>query len=124
MARLTNVSKLKRADDPKTLQGLLEKSGTTALRDPYVLFDWDASEGGNFQAGYAIIYPGCRTGGHHHEDVEEVYHVVSGSGVMHIGDESFEVNSGDTWIVPLHLEHWTENLGNRPLEVFWILVKV
>ena len=124
MAKIKNVSDLQRASDGKSLKALLEKSGVNSLRDPYIIFDWDDSESKNFQAGYAIVYPGCRTGGHAHEDVEEVYHVVSGTGMMHIGDESFEIGPGDTWIVPLHQDHWTENLGNRALEFFWILVKV
>lgn len=120
----TNVSKLERATDSKSLDAVLKVVDTNKVRDPYILFDWQESEGQNFQAGYAILYPGCRTGGHEHTDVEEVYYVVNGSGVMHVGNDSFDVGPGDTWIVPRYQFHWTENPGNTPLEMFWILVKI
>ena len=39
---------------------------------------------------------------------------------MHIGDEEFKVGPGDTWVVPIHNQHWTDNPGNIPLQMFWI----
>ena len=124
MAKKSNFLEMEIASDAKSLTAALDKAETNKVRDPYVLFDWDSSEGKNFQAGYAILYPGCRTGGHDHDDVEEVYHAINGSGIMHIGEESFEFGPGDTWIVPRYQFHWTENTGNRPIELFWILIKV
>ena len=124
MVKQANIRKLARAGDSKSLAAVILKAETTTIRDPYILFDWDDSEGKRFQAGYAILYPGCRTGGHEHTDLEEVYHVVSGNGVMHVGDDAFEVGPGDTWIVPLNQYHWTENTGNLPLNMFWIVIKV
>ena len=120
----TNISRLDRASDPKSLEAALKIAETNKVRDPYILFDWEDSEGKNFQAGFAILYPGCRTGGHEHDDVEEVYYVVNGSGVMHVGEDTFEVAQGDTWIVPRHQYHWTDNPSNTPLQMFWILVKI
>lgn len=124
MIKKTNVENLERAKDSKSLYALLQKAETNKVRDPYIFFDWTDSEGGKFQAGYSVLYPGCRSGGHEHNDAEEVYFVVSGSGVMHIGDESFEICAGDSWVVPLYLHHWTDNPGNNPLELFWIVVKL
>ena len=124
MAKKISLSDLDLAADAKSLKAALEKADTNKVRDPYILFDWDDAEGKNFKAGYAVLYPGCRTGGHEHDDVEEVYHVVNGKGNMYVGDESFAFEPGDTWIVPRFKHHWTENTGNRPIEMFWILIKV
>jgi mannose-6-phosphate isomerase-like protein (cupin superfamily) len=124
MRKNINVRKLDRSADGKSLAAVLKKADTTTVRDPYILFDWGDSEGKHFQAGYSVLYPGCRTGGHEHTDLEEVYHVISGYGVMHIGEDAFEVGPGDTWIVPVNQNHWTEDPGNLPLEMFWFVVKV
>ena len=124
MVTRNNFLDMELASDPKSLKATLEKAETNKVRDSYIIFDWDVSEGKHFQAGYAILYPGCRTGGHDHDDVEEVYHVLNGKGVMHIGEEAFEFGPGDSWIVPRYQFHWTENTGNRPMEMFWILIRV
>ena len=92
MAKKISLSDLDLAADAKSLKAALEKADTNKVRDPYILFDWDDAEGKNFKAGYAVLYPGCRTGGHEHDDVEEVYHVVNGNGNMYIGDEFSRLN--------------------------------
>lgn len=119
-----NASEQKMASDGKSFNAVLKSLQSNTLRDPYILLDWGDSKGGHFQAGYSIIYPGCRSGGHEHSDLEEIYHVISGQGVMHIGDQEFKVCPGDTWVVPINHQHWTDNPGNLPLEMFWTVVKV
>ena len=119
-----NAAEMERVSDEKSLSAVLAKADTNKIRDPYIFYDYSDTTGDRFQAGYAVLYPGCRTGGHSHDDAEEVYHVVSGRGVMHIGDESFEVSPGDTWLVPVDEFHWTDNPGNLPLELFWIVIKL
>ena len=39
--------------------------------------------------------PGCAVTPHHHRDIEEIYYIVSGSGLMTVGDETREVEAGD-----------------------------
>ncbi|MCU0488193.1 MAG: cupin domain-containing protein [Anaerolineales bacterium] len=124
MIKTVNVRSQARAMDGKSFAAMLQKMENNVVRDPYVLFDWGDSQGGHFQAGYSVLYPGCRTGGHGHEDLEEVYHVISGYGIMHIGEDAFEIGPGDSWLVPLKQPHWTENPGNLPLEMFWFVIKV
>lgn len=119
-----SVNAMERAADGKSLSALLRTVQTNKIRDPYIYFDWDDAGNNRFQAGYSLIYPGCRTGGHEHDDAVEVYFVISGNGVMHVGEEAFEVSPGDSWVVPLHEHHWTDNPCNRPLEMYWIVVKL
>jgi mannose-6-phosphate isomerase-like protein (cupin superfamily) len=124
MSTKRNVFGLSRANDGKSFDAIMKSASSNTVRDPYVLLDWTDSKGGHFQSGYSIIYPGCRSGGHEHSDLEEVYHVISGHGIMHIGNDEFEVGPGDTWVVPINNQHWTDNPGNLPLEMFWIVVKI
>jgi mannose-6-phosphate isomerase-like protein (cupin superfamily) len=123
MSVIKNASKMNRNDDNKSMAKVLVKAGTNEVRDPYILFNPEDSQS-ECTVGYAIIYPGCKTSGHTHEDVEEVYHIVRGEGVMTIGDKNYNIKAGDTFIVPLYNFHSTENTGNMPLELFWTLVKV
>lgn len=106
----------------KTLRGELPE-GIDIVRDPYIFFGPEESATG-ITAGYAHIYPGCRAGGHYHEKVEEVYHVVRGRGRMTVGNNSYTIKQGDTFLVPLFQWHSTENTGNGTLELYWTLIPV
>ena len=45
--------------------------------------------------GYTTIYPTGTTTGHAHDEREEVYFVISGEGIMVIGEEQFPIKAGD-----------------------------
>ncbi len=124
MVEVKNMNDLERPSDDKTLEGMLCKLNSREVRDPYCFFKPEETPSGKFTVGYAILYPGCRTNGHTHDDVEEIYHIVRGSGNMTIGDSTFEIKQGDTFVVPLHKFHSTENTGNTPIEIFWVLVNI
>lgn len=124
MTDIRSVVKQEAISGPKTMRGLIEQDiDKNVVRDSYIYFDFDESEGEAFQAGYSIVYPGCRTGGHSHDDLEEVYHIVRGTGLMTIGDDEFEVQPGDTYLVPRFQHHTFKNPGNMPVEYFWIVIK-
>ena len=50
----------------------------------------------------------------------EVYHVLSGEGVVTIEDEAYAVRAGSTMFIPGNLEHGTRNTGQEPLRLFYI----
>lgn len=52
-----------------------------------------------------ILHPGKETGGHSHDDQEEVYHFVYGEGEMGVGPSKFPVSSGDIVLIPGGLYH-------------------
>lgn len=118
-----SLDNLEAATGPGTFLDLLHAKETAKLRDPYVLFDF-AETDGRYQIGYAIIYPSCRTGGHIHEDAEEIFHIVDGQGQMTIGEESFPIKPGDTYIVPVHQVHFLECTGKVPMKIFWAVCKL
>lgn len=63
----------------------------------------------------ATLPAGCRTLRHRHHRAEELYSFTSGSGVMHLGDEVFPVNAGDTVCIPPGTPHCLENTSEAPL---------
>jgi len=58
---------------------------------------------------------------HHRLAQAEVYYILEGSGIMHVGHESRPVMPGDVICVPAGAEQWAENLGVNRL-MFMIIV--
>ncbi len=117
-----NLKDFPRPTGSGSLMGLIETGDLVKLRDPFIIFDYDDTDG-RYQIGYAIIYPGGKTGGHAHEDAEEIYHIIDGKGRMIIGEEEFDIGAGDTFIVPSQKMHSTKNTGNMPMKFFWSVIK-
>ena len=57
----------------------------------------------------ATVPAGVRTQAHYHPLSEEIYYILSGSGVMHLGDESRTIGPGDAIAIPPGEVHWIEN---------------
>lgn len=60
--------------------------------------------------------PGSQQGLHAHDDGEQIYVVVSGRGLMIVGDEEREVEAGASILIPAGVEHAIRNIGAEPLE--------
>jgi len=69
---------------------------------------------------HARLTPGnhsCR----HRLKQTEVYYILKGQGMMHIGNDSREVSSGDIILIPAEAVQWIENSGDTDL-IFLALV--
>jgi len=66
----------------------------------------------------ATVPPGSDTIEHYHRTTEEIYLFTSGSGRMRLGDEEFEVRSGDCVVIDPGVRHklWADEA--EPL-VLW-----
>ena len=64
--------------------------------------------------------PGCAVTPHHHREIEEIYYVVSGQGLMTVGDETREVNAGDAIYVPRNHQHSLNNTGSEPIRLILV----
>lgn len=62
-----------------------------------------------------ILPPGCAVTPHHHREIEEIYYIVSGQGLMTVGDETHEVEAGDAVYVPRGHRHTLTNTGIQPI---------
>ena len=67
-----------------------------------------------------MLPPGCAVTAHHHREIEEIYYVVSGRGLMTVGDETREVSSGDAVYVPRGSRHTLRNTGSEPIRLILV----
>jgi len=58
---------------------------------------------------------GSRTPLHTH-DSEEIFIVLSGRGVVHVGDQALAFEAPATVIAPAGVPHWVENTGTVPTD--------
>jgi mannose-6-phosphate isomerase-like protein (cupin superfamily) len=65
----------------------------------------------------ATIRSGCVTRLHKHLCSEELYHVVSGSGRMRLGERVFPVATGDTICIAPGVAHQLENTKDQDLVI-------
>ncbi len=65
----------------------------------------------------ATVLPGTRTLLHRHRLTEEIYHVTAGRGRMTLGDETFDVVTGDSVLIPPGTPHCIEAVGTTPLRI-------
>ena len=65
----------------------------------------------------AIVAPGETTALHRHRLTEEIYHVLTGSGRMTLGEEWFPLVVGDTVCIAPGTPHRVENTGAVPLRI-------
>jgi len=74
-----------------------------------------------YSLAHARVEAGKGTFPHRLRAQDEVYTILSGGGIMHIGQESEEVSAGDTIFIPAGAEQWIENTSEGEL-VFTALV--
>lgn len=65
----------------------------------------------------AVVPPGKRTLLHRHLRTEEIYHVTTGQGRMTLGEEVFDVEPGDSILIPPGTAHCIEAQGTEPLRI-------
>jgi mannose-6-phosphate isomerase-like protein (cupin superfamily) len=73
-----------------------------------------------YSLAHARVLPGRRTLAHRLKS-SEVYYILEGSGLMHIGKESAKVRKGDTVYIPPHQTQYISNTGRKDL-VFLCIV--
>jgi quercetin dioxygenase-like cupin family protein len=72
--------------------------------------------------GRTILAPGigAKHDLHRHPNAEEWEYVLHGTGIKHVGDESFYIRAGDMAFIPRNVFHGLENgSDNEPLITLW-----
>jgi mannose-6-phosphate isomerase-like protein (cupin superfamily) len=64
-----------------------------------------------------VLPPGHAVTPHHHQQLEEIYYIVAGSGMMTVGSEQQEVGPGDAVYIPRGQRHTLENTGSEPIRL-------
>ena len=67
-----------------------------------------------------MLPPGCAVTPHHHRDLEEIYYIVSGAGLMTVGENSREVGAGDAVYIPRGNRHSLKNTGTEPIKLILV----
>ena len=89
-------------------------------REVTPLVSEDSCDATSCTAGMWSIRPGLECSPDIHPDADELYYVVSGSGILTLGDESFSVREGMTIFIPRNVTHVTRNTGDVDLTYFWV----
>ena len=124
MTYLVNIEEMKPDEDERSLRYAVKDRQSETFRDTYFLINPDDSPSKNLKMGYTIIYPTGKTTGHAHDDLEEVYYILSGKGKMAVGEDEFPIKAGDAFYVPFGEYHVTYNTGIQPLAILWVTGRV
>jgi len=65
----------------------------------------------------AIVRVNAATLLHRHMKTEELYHISQGNGIMILGQESFDIKTGDTICIPPGTPHMVKNTGSISLKM-------
>lgn len=65
----------------------------------------------------AIVQQGQQTHLHMHHNSEEIYYITQGKGHITLGEEHFEVTTGDTICIPPGTAHSIKNIGTESLHI-------
>ena len=84
------------------------------------LIDRTTSEITRCSLAEETLPPGCAVTPHHHREIEEIYYILSGRGVMSVGGEKREVAAGDAIYVPRESSHTLENTGAEPIKLLLV----
>ena len=84
------------------------------------LMDRTTSEITRCSLAEETLFPGQSVTPHHHREIEEVYYILSGRGVMRVGDEEREVTAGDAIYIPRESRHTLENTGTEPIKLLLV----
>lgn len=67
-----------------------------------------------------VLPPGHAVTPHRHREIEEVYYILEGRGMMTVGDEQCEVAAGDAVYVPRGHRHTLANTGAEPIKLLLV----
>jgi len=69
-----------------------------------------------------IFEPGGKTPLHHHDHAHEMFYVLSGRGRAHCDGATYDMEKGDTLVLPPGMDHVVENVGADRLYCLTVMV--
>jgi mannose-6-phosphate isomerase-like protein (cupin superfamily) len=94
-------------------------SGTVTIQHYFQKEDWRANAR---LCAKLTLPPGAGIGPHRHEQEDEVYIVLSGSGVLDDGTVTTRVSAGDAVLTGNGEAHAITNDGDEPLELIAVIM--
>ena len=80
-----------------------------------------ASSEGSYIGAYEYA-PGGWITAHQHADAEQWYYILSGTGLMKVGDEEREARAGHIVFVPRNAVHSYKVVGDQPLRLLNVAI--
>jgi mannose-6-phosphate isomerase-like protein (cupin superfamily) len=120
MKYIRNVEDMTPDTCERSLRFATGNRGGETLRDTYFLIDPHECPSKNLKMGLTTVYANGKTTGHEHPNHEEVYYVLQGRGKMVVGEDEYDIKTGDALYVPFGEFHTTYNTGILPLELLWV----
>ncbi|MCJ7817096.1 MAG: cupin domain-containing protein [Candidatus Aenigmarchaeota archaeon] len=93
------------------------------IRDTDVYSVHDLTFLEHLNTSMTVLHPGKETSGNSHENEEEVYIFIKGSGKMQLGKETFGVKECDVVLIKKGLFHKVFNRGSGDLVFFCVFEK-
>jgi glycerol-3-phosphate cytidylyltransferase len=93
---------VKEVIDAPTMKGDVVKDNET-----YTIVDNVELDG--LTVSTTILHPAKKTSGHSHDDIEEVYYFIKGTGSMTLGNNNFSISTGSTITIPSGVFHQVTN---------------
>ena len=81
----------------------------------HLLLGWGQFGSGNLAITWVEAAPGSMQAVHGHPGNEQVYVIVRGRGVMHVGDDMQEVSEATLVFIPPGAAHAIKNTSDEPL---------
>lgn len=108
----------------KMIRGNLREFIPAAHEDPVnpgvlkkILLKKDEISSGRIQMiNWAKIPVGKSFTSHHHQDMEEIFIIISGTAELVVGDEKETLEASDTVIIPEKHDHLMKNIGVTDVE--------
>ena len=74
----------------------------------------------NMALGMTILDPGCLSSPHSHRTEEEIWFVLSGTGLATVGEETINIEEGTAIYIPPKQTHQLANQGSERMRVLWV----
>jgi mannose-6-phosphate isomerase-like protein (cupin superfamily) len=84
-----------------------------------VLLSPQANRTKNMSLGMTILDPGSSSSPHSHETEEEIWFVVSGTGLATVAEETIHIEEGTAIYIPPKQTHQLVNEGSEKMRVLW-----
>jgi mannose-6-phosphate isomerase-like protein (cupin superfamily) len=77
----------------------------------------DRADAATSEVFLVVLEPGESPPLHLHHDTEQIFYILQGTGILHIGEglQTYPVNAGDVVRIPPHTLHRINSLGSRTL---------
>ena len=120
MKYVRNIEDMEPDTCERSLRFATKDRQNETLRDTYFLIDPEKCPSKNLKMGMTTVYANGKTTGHDHPNHEEVYYVIQGKGEMVVGEDKYDIKTGDALYVPFGEFHTTYNTGILPLQLLWV----